>query len=121
MKKIILFMTLFLSVSVSAGDSFANTKWNAFLDSTPVELSNNIIMNYDKDNRYVFSVEGFARSKYNKAEYYYLYVLDCSAHVISLWTQAAQPIHVRTEYINPSHPVWDYRNEVCRRKANGVK
>ena len=114
-KFLIAFITLFISINVFAKDTFEPTKWSPFIDSTPVSLSNRAVFYY-MPNGYINRVEGFAKTKFQNVDYYYLYVIDCSSHVISLWVQGETPAHVWSENLNPGHSVWRYRNEVCQQK-----
>jgi hypothetical protein len=117
MKKLILALTTVISFSVFAQDVFNKTSWQPFVDTNPVEFATSITITYssfkDKQNRFVHKFEGFARYKIQKEYVYQLFVIDCENHIVSLWTQDQQ--HIRSEYINPAHPIWWYRNTGCKK------
>ena len=123
MKKLIIAITTALSFSVFAQDTFTKTSWKPF-DNTvvysPLEFANKVTTNStfykDSKTKFVNSFEGFVRYKVGPTYVYHLFVIECDRHVVSLWPQDFQNVSspMVSEFINPSHQVWAYRNFFCK-------
>jgi hypothetical protein len=118
MKKLIIALCVAIGLPVMAqSDKFNKTNWKPFTNNAPVEFATLVTVNYtyyrDSKSKFTNSFEGFARYKVDNEYVYNLFVIDCEQHMVSLWTQDSQ--HIRSEYINPSHPVWWYRNTICKK------
>lgn len=112
MKKV-LFAVLFLLSLTAKADTFLTTNWYPYMDSSQMYLSNDIVRHYNQysDHKFIVRAEGFARYKYQGNYYYNLFVVDCVGHTVTLYLQSGE--FVRSEYINPSHPIWANRNKMC--------
>jgi hypothetical protein len=117
MKKLFVALAVIFSLPVLAQDTFIKTRWKPFVDSpVAIEFSNSVTIRYtsykDTHKKFVNTVEGFVRYKIDKEYVYQVFAIDCEKHIVSLWTQDSQ--HIVSEYINPAHLVWNYRNSVCK-------
>ena len=117
MKQVITMLTIFVCFTVNAKDIFHKTHWKPFVNESPIiEFANNVNIRFSSEKtglkKFVHSFEGFARYKIDSKYVYQLFTIDCEGHIVALWTQDSQLIW--SEFINPAHPVWAYRNSVCK-------